>query len=403
MDYDIAVVGAGPAGLSFARSLAGTDLRIALIERQNDEQLFEPEFDGRDIALTHLSVRILEEQGVWDRIDAAERHVIREARVLDGVSPFYLSFQAGNDTDHVLGHIVSNHVIRKALVEAARTLENVDLLTDLAVSSVEADEGKASVTLSDDRRIEARLVVAADSRYSETRRRAGIPASMQDFGRVCIVCRMEHEKPHRGIASECFRYGSTLAALPLADKQSSIVVTAPAAHCDELMAMDHERFAAVVCERLEHRYGTMQLITRRFAYPLVAVHADRFFADRLALIGDAAVGMHPVTAHGFNLGLSGQKILADGIAGARMRETDIGALSLLSGYERRHMRTTRPMYLGTNQIVKLFTDDRPHAKFARHVGLRLADAIPPIKRVIRNKLTDTSHRPGLLPLFFKSG
>jgi ubiquinone biosynthesis UbiH/UbiF/VisC/COQ6 family hydroxylase len=283
-------------------------------------------------------------------------------------------------------------VIRKALFDEVQMFDNVELMADLTVTSVATNDIIASVILSDGQTLESRLVVAADSRFSDTRRMLGISAYMHDFGRICIVCRMEHEKPHEGIAFECFHYGRTLAVLPLSGHQSSIVVTAPMDQRDAIMAMDEAQFSCDIRQRFDSRYGDMKLTSKRFAYPLVGVHASKFHAKRFALIGDAAVGMHPVTAHGFNLGLSGQDILAKEIADARARQRDIGARSLLERYERRHMRTTRPMFHGTNEIVKFFTDDRAPTKLARRVVLRLANRFPPIKRVIRNKLTEKSNR-----------
>ncbi len=387
MTHDIIIVGAGPAGLSFARSLANTGLRIALIEKQSMEQLAAPKFDGRDIALTHRSVRILKELGVWACFEPDDRPPIREARVLDGTSPYCLNFDRGHESAGVLGYIVSNHVIRKTLFDEVQTLGNVEILADLAVTSAATDCGKASVTLSDGQVLESHLLVAADSRFSETRRMLGIAASMYDFGRVCIVCRMEHEEPHNGIAYECFHYGRTLAILPLGSRQSSIVVTAPMDQRDSIMAMDEEQFSHDIKQRFDGRYGGMQLSGERFAYPLVGVHASKFYTTRFALIGDAAVGMHPVTAHGYNLGLSGQEILATEIINAAAQREDIGATRLLQKYERRHMRTSKPMFHGTNEMVKFFTDDRRPAKLARKLALRLANRIPPIKRAIRNQLT----------------
>ena len=227
MNYDIIIVGAGPAGLSFARSLANTKLRIVLIEKQSEQQLAEPEFDGRDIALTHLSVRILKELGIWARFEPDERPAIREARVLDGTSPYCLDFDGKRDSVDALGFIVSNHVIRRALFDEVQTLDNVEILTGVTVTSVSTNENEATVVLSDGPTMQSRLVVAADSRFSETRRMMGISASMHDFGRVCVVSRMQHEKAHEGIAFECFHYGRTLAVLPLTSHRSSIVVTAP--------------------------------------------------------------------------------------------------------------------------------------------------------------------------------
>jgi ubiquinone biosynthesis UbiH/UbiF/VisC/COQ6 family hydroxylase len=391
MNYDIIIVGAGPAGLSFAQSLANTGLQIALIEKQSEQQLAAPEFDGRDIALTHLSVRILKELGIWERFEPDERPPIKEARVLDGTSPYCLNFDGKRDSIDALGFIVSNHVIRRALFDAVQTLDNVEILTDLSVTSVLTNDSETSVVLSDGQTIQSRLVVAADSRFSETRRMMGIAASMHDFGRVCVVSRMQHEKPHDGIAFECFHYGRTLAVLPLTSHRSSIVVTAPMDQRASIMETDDAQFSSDIQERFDNRYGDMQLVSKRFAYPLVGVHAAKFCAKRFALIGDAAVGMHPVTAHGYNLGLSGQEILAKEIINAAAQKRDIGAAALLQRYQSKHMRTTRPMFHGTNEIVKFFTDDRAPAKLARTIALRLANRIPPIKRVIQNKLTEISN------------
>ena len=386
MTYDIIIVGAGPVGLSFARSLANTGLKIALVEKQSSEQLAAPEFDGRDIALTHASVRILKELGIWARFEPDDRPPIKAARVLDGTSPYCLKFDSAEDSIDALGFIVSNHVIRKALFDEVRTFDNVEIHSNLAVTSVSTDSSKACVVLSDGQIIEARLVVAADSRFSETRRMVGIPASMHDFGRVCIVCRMEHQRPHEGIAFECFHYGRTLAVLPLTSHHYSIVVTAPMNYRDAIMDMDDAQFGCDIRDRFNSRYGDMKLTTNRFAYPLVGVHASKFYAMRFALIGDAAVGMHPVTAHGYNLGLSGQDILAKEIITAAAQGRDIGATSLLERYQRQHMKATKPMFHGTNEIVKFFTDDRVLAKLARQVALRLANRIPLVKQIITSKL-----------------
>ena len=387
MDQDIMIIGAGPAGLSFARLMADSGLTVAIVDRQSIARIAGPMFDGRDIALTHQSVRILDEIGAWDRIGPNRRSAIRAARVLDGASPYTLDFTPRRAATDVLGYLVSNHVIRSALYDEVRNLENVTFVTDASVTDVRTSDNGATVFLEDGRALTSLLVIAADSRYSETRRIVGIPAEMQDFGRVCIVCRAAIEKSHDGVAYECFHYGRTLAILPLVGNLVSVVITAPMDQRGTIMDMDEQAFNADLRARFGERLGRVELTTERFAYPLVGVHARRFRARRFALVGDAAVGMHPVTAHGYNLGLSGAEILAGAVIDASRRGADIGSDGVLARYESRHMRKTRPLYHGTNEIVRLFTDDRLPAKLARQAILRISNNVPPLKGIIRHLLT----------------
>jgi ubiquinone biosynthesis UbiH/UbiF/VisC/COQ6 family hydroxylase len=385
--YDVVIIGGGPAGLSFARSLANTDLNIVIIEKLAKESLADPVFDGRDIALTHLSVKLLKELGAWSRIPSDCISPIKEARILDGTSSYFLHFDHRKACHDALGYLVSNHLIRKVLYEEVETLSNVRLITDIAVTSVNTDSEKASVLLSNGETIESVLVVAADSRFSETRRIAGISATMRDFGQVVIVCRMEHEKPHQNIAYECFHYGRTLAVLPLTGNQSSIVITAPSYRSNEILSMSNKQFSNDISSQFKHRLGRMKLVGERYPYPLVAVHADKFASLRFALIGDAAVGMHPVTAHGFNLGLRGQDTLAKEIKSALVRGVDFGSSTVLENYQSKHRRITRPLYLATNGIVRLYTNEILSARIMRKAILRLGNNIWPIKRAIMNQLT----------------
>lgn len=388
MNTDVMIIGAGPAGLSFARSLADTGLKAVVVEKFSADLLANPPIDGRDIALTHLSKGILERLGVWERIPEEEISLIRAAKVLDGDSPYALHFDHQKVSDNALGYLIPNYLIRKAVYEEVITLPDVDLITEVTADTVRTDAGMATVTLSDGQTITSKLLVAADSRFSQCRRAMGISASMLDFGRVVIVCRMEHEQDHNGVAHECFNYGETLAVLPLSGNSSSIVITLPTSRSEETLSMDPESFSARVQSNFGNRLGQMKLVGERYPYPLVAVHANKFVATRFALIGDAAVGMHPVTAHGFNLGLRGQDTLTMEIRAALARGRDIGSSSLLQRYQAKHRRVTRPLYVGTNALVRLYTDDRPLHKVIRKAVLRFGGALPPVKRVIVNQLTE---------------
>ncbi len=392
MKYDVVIIGAGPAGLSFARSLANTDLNVLIVEKSSKESLAYPAFDGRDIALTHLSVKLLNEIGAWPQISSNAISPIKEARVLDGTSSYFLHFDHKRVCHDALGYLVSNHLIRKALYENLDALSNIELSTDTSVMSVSNNNQGASVVLSNGETIDATLVVAADSRFSETRRKVGLSASMRDFGQVVIVCRMEHEKSHGNIAYECFHYGRTLAVLPLTGNQSSIVITAPTDRCNEILNLSEEKFNNDISHQFKHRLGKMKLIGERFPYPLVAVYADKFVSNRFALIGDAAVGMHPVTAHGFNLGLKGQNTLAREIKTALKRGVDIASPAVLESYHSIHRRASHPLYLATNGIVRLYNNNEMlSARLMRKTMLRLGNNIWPVKRAIMNQLTAIGH------------
>ena len=383
METDVAIIGAGPAGLALACALGGSGLRVVLVERQAEAAIADPAFDGREIALTHRSQAILRALGAWDRIPAAETAPLREAKVLNGGSSLALRFTPGAGGEP-LGRLVPNHLIRRALFETMAAQGEARLLAGRAVGGLVLASGGARVLLEGGEEVAVRLVVAADSRFSETRRRAGIGAAMLDFGRTMIVARVAHDLPHEGVATEWFGHGQTIAMLPLNGEVSSVVLTLPPAAAQRLMAEEPEAFGAEVTRRYEARLGRMRLAGTRHAYPLVAVYAHRFAGRRFALLGDAAVGMHPVTAHGFNFGLSG----ADLLAGAVRRAGDPGDAGALSHYAAAHRRASLPLFLATNAVARLYSDDRAPARLARAALIGAGAALAPVRRAIVAQLMD---------------
>jgi len=383
MDHDIIIIGAGPAGLSFAREMADSNLNILMIEKQSDEILANPAYDGREIALTHLSHRIMSDLNMWDLIPSDDIALIKSAKVLNGNSPYALSFDHKEVGKENLGFMISNHLIRKAAYQSIKDFDNIKVMDETEVLKIGTDNDKGWVELLNGKRLEAPLLIAADSRFSNTRRMMGISTSMLDFGRTCIVCTMSHELPHDNTAYECFHYDRTVAVLPMNKGQVSVVITLKSEESDALLNMDAQEFANDVAKRIENKFGNMKLSSELYPYPLVASIAKTFCKTRFAVIGDAAIGMHPVTAHGFNLGLGGARMLAN-----NLKKDGINSQNALEKYSRKHRRHAAPIYHGTNAVVKLYTQNYKTAKFARKALLRLGNHIKPAKRLIMNQLTE---------------
>jgi ubiquinone biosynthesis UbiH/UbiF/VisC/COQ6 family hydroxylase len=232
------------------------------------------------------------------------------------------------------------------------------------------------------------LLIAADSRFSETRRALGIDADLHDFGKSMLVCRMRHEADNEQSAWEWFGHGQTLALLPLGPHLASAVITLAGEETRQLAALTEEAFNYEITRRYEQRLGAMQLEGSRHVYPLVATYARRFVGTRFALAGDAAVGMHPVTAHGFNLGLASVERLRDTVRTAQQQGRDIGDAALLARYQRQHRRGTWPLYMATRAIIELYTRDDPPARWLRETALRVGNRLLPLRRAIASALVD---------------
>lgn len=392
MQSDIIIVGAGPSGLSLCRTLADSGLKIAIIDPHTEAELASPLFDGREIALTHPSKALLFDLGIWQRFPEDEVYPLREATVVNGTSSYQLHFalpttDGNNQPIDRLGYLVSNHHIRRGAYAAVKTQNNIHWLLGRKVVKATSDEHCATVVLDNGEMLHAPLLVAADSRLSSVRRQMGIVCDMHDFGRTVIVFRLEHELSNDHTASECFFYGSTLALLPLTDHITNCVITIDSRKLHTLTTLSPEALADHVASQIDYRLGKMALVSEVIDYPLIGTHARSFHAVRCALVGDAACGMHPVTAHGFNLGLKSQDILGRLILRQAGQGKDWGDMTMLAEYTRKHRKNTLPLYLGTNVIVSLFTRESRSAKFIRDSVLRVSNNLPPLKRLITRQLT----------------
>jgi len=376
----VLICGAGPAGLALACALHDRGLAVRVLEQAEAQTLAQPADDGREIALTHRSRRLLEDLGLWQRLpDVAP---LRRASVRSSGSRRPLPFESpGQD----LGWLVPNHHIRAAAWAAAKE-RGIPVCCGSGVTDFQRDAREARLRLRSGDWHAAPLVVAADSRFSALRRLAGIGARHHDFGRSALLVPLAHAHDHGGLAQECFLQGHTLALLPKAGRCCSAVWTVANAELPRIAAMDDEQLAAAIEAAAEGSLGAMRVVGARHVYPLVAVWAERFVAPRVALIGDAAVGMHPVTAHGYNLGLYGIEALARRLDVAR----DPGDIGPLLTYEAEHRRSAGPLYFGTNMLVRFFTDDRAPVLALRRAVIDLASHLPPLRAAITRRLVDAA-------------
>ena len=384
--FDIAVVGAGPTGVAFACGFVGTNIKVAIIDKLPREVIANPKIDGREIALTHHSVKILKKLKVWRYISNKSISVIKEARVLDGDSKYFLNFDHQEIQKDCLGYLIPNYIIRKNLYKRLKNFPNITFINKTECLSVNINSQYALITLSNGEKIKTSLVVAADSRFSKMRSKMGISAFTRDFNKNMIVCRMKHEKPHKNIAYEFFRYNQTQATLPYIKNQSGIVTTATKDLASILMKMDKKKFNKEMEGRFNSFFGKMKLLGKRYSYPMVTTYTKKFISHRFAVIGDAAVGMHPVTAHGFNLGLKGLDILIDEIKTAVKNKSDIGLTDILKNYQYKLHRVAAPVYLATNSIINLYTSNILPAKLTRQFILRFVNTIKPVKQTFLNIL-----------------
>ena len=382
---DVAIIGAGPVGLTLVNLLAGSGLRLAVVEQQAAATLAQPAFDGREIALTHASRRWLEQAGIWPRLDRQAIWPLRKASVRDRQLPFALDVDnRGAPAGAPLGWLVSNWRIRKAAWEAAQAVAGWSLLDGVALQALRREAGGWVLQLADGRKLQADTLVAADSRFSATRRMLGVGARSHDHGTAMVVRNMHIEQDHQQVAWEWFGQGYTRALLPLQPGVASAVVTLPVPRAQALMKLDEQAFGDYVSGLFEHRWGLMQPCSSAHLYPMVTVYADRFAGPGFALAGDAAVGMHPVTAHGFNLGVRSAGVLAGALCA-----TGAGAArdSALKRYARDHRLATAPMFAATGVVAGLFTDARWPARIARAGAMALAASMPPFRQLLRSHLT----------------
>lgn len=374
---DILVVGGGLNGLPLAIAVALAGLDVVVLEREDPATVTGAGFDGRVSAIAHASRNLLKSIGVWDHVAQAEPML--DIRITDGPSKFFLHYDHRQLGDEPFGHMVENRHMRQALLKRVSEIETLNLLAPASYTSLERDASGATALLEDGTEIRAKLVVAADGRLSQLRKQAGIGTVGWSYDQSGIVCTVAHEKPHLGIAQERFLNPGPFAILPMTGNRSSLVWTEHTETAAKIMALPEDEFLAEMARRFGDYLGALEIVGPRWSYPLALHQSDSYIAERLALIGDAAHGMHPIAGQGLNLGLRDVAALAEVIVDNARLGLDPGSLNALTDYQRWRRFDSLVLLAITDGLNKLFCADVAPVRLARDLGLAAVNKMPRLK------------------------
>lgn len=376
--FDLVIVGGGLAGASLAVALRDTRLKIALVEGQAPRR---PDgWDARIYAISPANVDFLAEIGVWKHLDAERIEPIRAMQVY-GDRAARLDFSAYEAGVPELGWILESSLMACELWENVKRQGNVTLFCPQRPAATEFRDDAAVLHLVDGQCLSARLLVAADGRDSWVRESAGLVVRNYPYEEKGLVANFACQKPHRGIAWQWFREDGVLAYLPLPGNRISIVWSTPDAHADALCAMDAEALCARVAAAGQHVLGNLTLLTPPVAFPLRLMRVPQVVAPRLALVGDAGHGIHPLSGHGINLGFQDARELAAQLTAAPAWQ-DIGDLRFLERYQRARREETLLLQSTTDALRRLFRVPGAGVAWLRHAGLDLTNRLPFVKNAL---------------------
>ena len=396
LETDILIAGGGIIGLTQAIALGRSGFTVMIVDPAPPETSLAPEFDGRASALAYTSCNLLEALGVWPAL-AANAEPIREIRVSDGDTPLFLHFDHHDVGNEALGHMVENRHLRHALDKVARSMKRLTPSAPNHITSVERTDAGVTARLDDGRTVRARLLIGAEGRRSPSREEAGIRTFERAYGQCGIVTTVTHERPHQGIAHERFLPSGPFAILPLRDNRSSIVWTERTALVPAIMNLSTEAFDAELAKRFGGFLGAVHATGPRWQYPLSLQVCDRFIDKRLALVGDAAHGIHPIAGQGANLGIKDVAALTETLVNAARVGEDIGSETVLARYQRWRRVDTVTLSVVTDALNHLFSNDIAPIRWARDIGLGAVNRMPPLKRFFMNHARGTvGHLPRLL-------
>jgi 2-octaprenyl-6-methoxyphenol hydroxylase len=382
LDYDVAIVGGGIAGITLAAALKDSGLEILIIEAQPQSVAIAK---GQAYAIHLSSKRIWESIGVWPEIEP-QVQPFNHVRMSDADCPYVVEFKPSDLSAKALGHVAQHRVLLKALLGFVNTCKNVTCRCPAQVVATQEFDDYVEVALqntdsefNDLPTIRVGLVVGADGSTSQVRQRSEIKTRSKAYWQSCLVATIQTEKFHQNTAYERFWPSGPFAILPVSTTQCRIVWTAPHAEAQALLALDETSFIEKLTERYGSQMGKLTLVGDRFLFPAKLMHSCEYVRSRLALVGDAAHSCHPVGGQGLNLGIRDVGALAQVLRDAHGKGEDIGSLQVLKRYE--HWRRWENLLsLGFTDLINLmFSNNILPLVLVRRLGLWGMEHIPVLK------------------------
>jgi len=384
-DADILIAGGGLNGPALALALAQGGFRVTVIDARPAQSRAEAGFDGRAYALAIASVRLLQAIDIWPKVADQAQPMLQikasDGRAGEGAAPFFLHFDAAEIEEGPMGHMVEDRFLYAAFLAAMRATPGITLVSGDSVVAQDIGPAGVSVALASGRRLTGGLLVGCDGRGSGTAARAGIRRVGWGYGQTALVTAIRHEHDHQGIAQQFFMPSGPLAILPLkGGHHSSIVWSESDANAAAIQALPDTEYLEALRPRFGDFLGSIELAGARFTYPLSLSLAERFIGPRLALVGDAAHGVHPIAGQGLNLGLRDVAALAEVLILARRRGEEPGSPAALEEYQRWRRFDATALALGMDTVNRVFSTDNPLLRLGRDLGMGLVNALPGLRR-----------------------
>jgi 2-octaprenyl-6-methoxyphenol hydroxylase len=400
-DSDILIVGGGLNGPALALGLAQAGFQVTVVDALSEKSRKNAGFDGRSYALALASVRLLTGIGIWPQVaEKAEPMLeikVSDGRAGEGPSPFFMHFDHAEIEEGPMGHMLEDRHLRRAFLEEMAADDRITHLAGETVVAQSVDGAGVQVTLASGKTVTGKLLIGSDGRNSGTASRAGITRTGWGYGQTALVAALEHDLPHHGIAHQFFMPSGPLAILPLKGNVSSIVWSETDDTAAEFAALDDAAFLEVLKPRFGDFLGNIRLKGKRFTYPLGLSIANCFISDRLALIGDAAHGVHPLAGQGLNAGLRDVGALVQVLTEAHHRGEDIAAADVLERYQQWRRFDTASLAVVTDLTNRLFSNDNPFLRLGRDLGMGAINAMPGLRRAfVREAAGLTGDLPALM-------